>query len=91
MIKSPPDINVRLKNKICRTARKIFKVTGCRDVARIDLRVTKDNEVFFIEINPLPGLTPGFSDLPLLARNNGLEYQELIGEILRPAISRWRK
>lgn len=46
--------------------------------------------IFFIEINPLPGLAPGFSDLVILAEKSGMTYDGLIRRILTPAIQRWR-
>ena len=46
--------------------------------------------VCFIECNPLPGLAPGFSDLCVIAEAAGIAHRELIGEILAPAIRRYR-
>jgi D-alanine-D-alanine ligase len=63
---------------------------GCRDVARVDLRLDAQGRVNFIECNPLPGLTPDFSDLCLISRACGMDYRTLIGEILAPAIRRLR-
>lgn len=88
---SPPDINEKLKSSLLKTSKGIFKATGCRDVARIDFRITDDEKIYFIEVNPLPGLSPNFSDLPIIADKNGLNYNKLINKILRPAITRWRK
>lgn len=90
-IQSPPDITPSLHKKICRVTKRIFQITGCQDVARIDFKVDDKNDIYFIEVNPLPGLTPGFSDLPVLAERNGVSYHDLIGSILKPAIGRWRK
>ena len=90
-VESPPDISKVLKNKIITFAKKVFIVTGCRDIARIDFKVTKDEKIYFIEINPLPGLSPGFSDLTILADKNGMTYDALVGNIMKPAIRRWRK
>ena len=44
-----------------------FRVTGCQDVARVDFRLdAHDNDKpYILEINPLPGLNPGYSDLCL--------------------------
>jgi D-alanine--D-alanine ligase len=61
---------------------------GCRDVARIDVRCDGRGRVHFIECNPLPGLTPGFSDLCLIAQAAGISYEVLIGRILAPALAR---
>jgi D-alanine-D-alanine ligase len=46
---------------------------------------------YFLEANPLPGLTPGFSDLVLIGRAGGIDYNALIGEILAGAIRRHRE
>jgi D-alanine-D-alanine ligase len=47
-----------------------------------------EGRIFFIEANPLPGLAPGWSDLVLIAKAAGIEYRQLIGEILSFAIRR---
>ena len=60
-------------------------------MARIDLRLRKDGTVFVIEVNPLPGLTPDYSDLCLIANGARMEYRTLIGEILSGAMKRWRE
>ena len=42
-------------------------------------------------MNPLPGLTPGYSDLCLIASAAGIEYRTLIGEILEGGLKRLRE
>ncbi len=64
---------------------------GCRDVARIDFRMDETGRIYFIECNPLPGLTPGWSDLVLIAQGDGMDYRTLIGEILSGAIRRYKE
>ncbi|MGH7439389.1 MAG: ATP-grasp domain-containing protein, partial [Polyangiaceae bacterium] len=76
---------LRAVERACRTT---FMALGCRDVARIDLRLTAEGRVFVIEVNPLPGLTPDFSDLCLIANGAGMDYRTLIGEILSGGIKR---
>ncbi len=71
-----------------RAARECFAALACRDVARIDFRMDAQGRVYFLECNPLPGLTPGWSDLVLIAKGAGMDYRTLIGEILAPAIRR---
>jgi len=73
-----------------RASRTTFMALGCRDVARVDLRLAPDGRVYVIEVNPLPGLTPDYSDLCLIANGTGMEYRTLIGEILSGAIKRWQ-
>lgn len=72
-------------------ARSAFMTLGCRDVARIDFRMDETGRIYFIECNPLPGLTPGWSDLVLIAQGDGMDYRTLIGEILSGAIRRYKE
>lgn len=72
-------------------ARTAFMSLGCRDVARIDFRMDDTGRIYFIECNPLPGLTPGWSDLVLIAQGDGMDYRTLIGEILSGAIRRYKE
>lgn len=72
-------------------ARGAFMALGCRDVARIDFRMDEDERIYFLECNPLPGLTPGWSDLVLIAQGEGMDYHTLIGEILSGAIRRYKE
>ena len=67
-----------------------FRVMGCFDVARIDFRldVNNDNKPYILEINPLPGLNPGYSDLCIEATADGWSYDKLINRILDEAIER---
>ena len=50
-----------------------------------------EGRVYFLECNPLPGLTPGWSDLVLIAQAGGLDYRALINEILACAIRRYHE
>jgi D-alanine-D-alanine ligase len=72
-------------------SRAAFMALGCRDVARIDFRMDERGRIFFLECNPLPGLTPGWSDLVLIAQGSGIDYRNLIGEILSGAIRRYKE
>lgn len=87
----PAQVDPALGKELQRVARAAFIALGCRDVARIDLRLDKQGRVHFIECNPLPGLAPGFSDLCLIAQATGMEYRGLIGEILASALRRMRE
>jgi len=74
-----------------RVCREVFDALDCRDVARVDLRMTPKGDIYVIEVNPLPGLTPGYSDLCLIAKAAGIEYRVLIGEILEGGLKRLRE
>jgi D-alanine-D-alanine ligase len=66
-----------------------YAALGCRDVARVDLRCDAAGEPCFLEVNPLPGLHPTYSDLPIMAGRAGLTYAELLGQIVEAAARRW--
>lgn len=87
----PAQIDDGLKRELERMGRGIFSVLSCRDVARLDFRCDDKGRPHFIECNPLPGLSPGFSDLCLIAEAAGMSYRALIGEILSPALRRLRE
>ncbi|HNW82940.1 MAG TPA: D-alanine--D-alanine ligase [bacterium] len=75
-------------DKCCETALKAWRILECRDGGRIDLRNNEFGEPEFIEVNPLAGLNPIDSDLPILSRMNGLDYDSLIKQIMDSAIKR---
>ena len=74
--------------KIENTALSVFEALGCRDFGRMDLRV-KDGEPYFLEINPLPGLNPKTSDLPIMARMMGITYPDLVASVFNAALERY--
>jgi D-alanine--D-alanine ligase len=84
----PAKLDAALEREIAECTTQAFKALGCRDVARIDLRLDARGRVHFLECNPLPGLSPGFSDLCVIAEAAGIGYVQLIGAILEPAIQR---
>lgn len=85
----PPPADARLLSDVNEVAMSIYRVFGCRDVARIDIRCDRAGRPNFVEFNPLPGINPNYSDLVILARLAGWTYEELIGAIMDSAIQRW--
>ena len=65
-----------------------WKALDAVDAGRIDLKADRNGRICFIEANPLAGLNPVHSDLPILARMYGIEYQELMKLIMESAIRR---
>jgi D-alanine-D-alanine ligase len=65
-----------------------YLTLGCRDAARADIRLDSAGRPSFMEINTLPGLHPIHSDLPIIARQEGMSYTELIGAIISSAMQR---
>jgi D-alanine-D-alanine ligase len=68
-----------------------WKVLNCQDGGRVDLRCDENGIPNFIEVNPLAGLHPINSDLPILASKNGISYEELIKMIMQSAITKIKK
>jgi len=87
---SPPRIHQALETQIKRFALMAYREFGCRDVSRIDFRISEYNDPYLLEINPLPGLSPEYGDLVIMARKNNITYEELVLSILNSAFSRYR-
>jgi D-alanine-D-alanine ligase len=65
-----------------------YKVLGCLDTCRLDFRTDALGQPVFIEANPIAGLHPTHSDLPMLATMHGMTYSELLGGIVDAAATR---
>ncbi len=77
-----------LKEAVTQLALDAYRVLECRDAGRIDIRLDADDRPAFIEVNPLAGLHPQHSDLPILATQEGWSYRDLIGAIVDSALRR---
>jgi D-alanine-D-alanine ligase len=69
-------------------ARRAYIGLGCRDAGRVDLRADERGRPQVIELNPLSGLHPLHSDLPIMATLAGWSYEALIARILASASER---
>jgi len=77
--------------RLCKeTALKAWRGLGCRDAGRIDLRLDSEGLPNFLEVNPLAGLHPEHSDLPIICTYVGIPYRELIGRIMTSVLRRIR-
>lgn len=86
----PALVDKALQEDIENVAKESFIALGCRDFARVDIRLNAQGKACFIECNPLPGLTPKWSDLCLITEAIHMDYKTLISELISPAIRRWR-
>ncbi|MBU1340646.1 MAG: D-alanine--D-alanine ligase [Proteobacteria bacterium] len=71
-----------------RVALKAWRSLNCLDGGRIDVKIDRNRKMSFIEVNPLAGLNPVISDLPILCGLNDMSYQQIIDAILTSAIKR---
>jgi D-alanine-D-alanine ligase len=84
----PPALPAGALSELSRCALGIYRLLGCRDFSRIDFRIDGSGTPQFIECNPLPGLCPGYGDLPIMAEAVGITHRSLVGEILGHALAR---
>lgn len=66
----------------------VWRGLGCRDGGRVDLRQDAHGRPSFLEVNPLAGLNPRISDLPILCGLSGVSYQDLLRMIVQSALER---
>lgn len=88
----PAKLDKRVEMEIERVSKEIYRLLDVRDCARIDYRLDKNNNLYFIEINTLPGINPDesvISYFPIAAKAAGLSYTQMIGEILSLACGRY--
>lgn len=81
----PAKLNKNEYNQIMEMSKKIFKILDCKDMGRIDIRLSEEGIPYFIEANPLPSLLLDAS-MAEAAKAKGLNYKNLINLILKSAI-----
>ena len=82
------DLDEETTAKITETAIKAYRAVKLRDYGRIDMRLSKKGEVYVIEANPNPWLASG-QEFAMAAKESGLSYTQMIGEIVDHAIARY--
>lgn len=90
----PAKIPEDLRHRIEDISKRIFKVLDCKDFARLDFRMDSNGDLYFLEINPLPGIDyytekDELSFYPMMAYAEGMDYREMIKQILEAALKRY--
>lgn len=80
--------NDKLAKQCAKLALAAWNEIDGKDAGRVDFRTDRNGVPNFVEVNPLAGLNPTYSDLPILARLSNYPYRELIGEIMQSALKR---
>ena len=80
--------NDAMAEKAREIALAVWRGIGCRDAGRVDIRADAGGMPNFMEVNPLAGLHPQHSDLPIIANLVGLRYRSLLEAILDSAFAR---
>jgi D-alanine-D-alanine ligase len=78
----------RLRKQVENLSLQAYRALECRDTGRVDVRLDAKGRPAFMEINPLPGLHPLHSDLPMIATQEGMAYTELLRRIIDSALDR---
>ena len=82
----PAKLEKELGRHVRELAVEAAEVLGCRGVARVDFRLTEDDEPSILEVNTLPGMTPT-SLVPMAAAAKGMTYDQLVARILELAVA----
>ena len=87
----PAPLDEDLVDELNWLAAAVFRVCGTLDVARVDFRLNAEEnwKPYILEINPLPGLSPGISDIVIEAAAEGVDHTELVNMILETALRRY--
>ena len=84
----PAQLDQAVIDQLREYAKNAYITLDAAGLCRCDFFVTKDNQIFLNEINTMPGFTP-FSMYPLLWKNMGLEYGDLLEELIQLAKNRY--
>ncbi|GMU95045.1 MAG: ATP-grasp domain-containing protein [Ignavibacterium album] len=85
----PAKLNSRIKSKIEKVALEAYRVMNCRDYARVDIRLSKENVPYVIEVNPNPDVSSD-SGFARAASATGIDYSSLLETITNLALNRKR-
>ena len=83
----PAKLRDEVADEIRRIAVAAFEAAGCEGLARVDCFYTEKGEVILNEINTMPGFTP-LSMFPMMWAATGLDYPQLIDELIQLALAR---
>ena len=82
----PSEIGEKLTTEIKDTALRIHQLLGCEVYSRVDFKLF-NNEIYFLEINTLPGMTET-SLFPMSAKNNNYSFEDIIGKIIKLSLEK---
>lgn len=81
----PAKLSKNIENKVKETALAAFLVTGCKNITRVDIRLSKDNVPYILEVNANPGVGPDDGSTRS-ARAAGLSYPQFLEKIIQVAL-----
>ena len=82
----PAPIPAQTAARLKETAKEIYRILGCSGFARVDMFLTSAQEIFFHEVNTIPGFTP-HSRFPKMMEAAGMSLQEVITQAIEEAVT----
>ena len=83
----PAPLEEVIKKGVEQIAVKVFKLFGCRDYARVDIRLDRNGKIYVLEVNPNPDISPD-SGMNRAIKAQGMTNTEFIGGLLEKALQR---
>jgi D-alanine-D-alanine ligase len=83
----PAPLEWAMKKRVEYIALRVFKLFGCRDYARVDLRVDRDGKIYVLEVNPNPDISPQ-SGMNRALKVQGVTYGDFVRNLLERALKR---
>lgn len=86
----PAELPRKVAQRVSDIALAAYKLLGCRDYARVDIRLSKKSQIYVLEVNPNPDLTEGVAFMES-AKKAGLSFSATLGRIVEFALRRTPK
>ena len=83
----PAPLEWVMKKRVEYIAVKAFKLFGCRDYARVDIRIDRNGKIYVLEVNPNPDISPE-SGMTRAIKVQGMTYEDFIGALLERSLQR---
>jgi D-alanine-D-alanine ligase len=83
----PAPLEWVMQKRVEHLAVRVFNLFGCRDYARVDMRIDRDGKIYILEVNPNPDISPQ-SGMNRALKVRGMTYEEFVGRLLERALIR---
>jgi D-alanine-D-alanine ligase len=83
----PAPLEWVMEKRVEHIALRVFRLFGCRDYARVDIRIDRDGKIYVLEVNPNPDISPQ-SGMTRAIKVQGMTYMEFIGGLIERALQR---
>jgi D-alanine-D-alanine ligase len=88
-VRCPAELGSTKLLEVRRLVQRTYQAIGCRDYARVDVRMDRTGKPYVLEVNALPNLMPKTSSYAIMAQKAGMNFRELIRRILLNAAARY--